>query len=198
MRKTLPLIVAVATFLLLGCDGDISLIPDAEKPGKKDSVTTYVIPAGAHYSSQSAFQQLDVTSIRFSARFNNSAMYQTVDKENQGDINKLYGISDCNTAHQVNSARFGWRWYNNVLEIWAYTYNEGTSKYTFVSKVPLNTYSTYEIGFTDNAYTFQVNGGARVSLPRHCAQQAHGYKLYPYFGGDETAPHEITIEIKDL
>jgi len=27
---------------------------------------------------------------------------------------------------------------------------------------------------------------------------AVGYKLYPYFGGDEAAPHDINIWIKEL
>jgi hypothetical protein len=28
--------------------------------------------------------------------------------------------------------------------------------------------------------------------------KASGYLLFPYFGGDETAPHDMGIEIKDL
>jgi hypothetical protein len=55
----------------------------------------------------------------------------------------------------------------------------------------------YEIIFTDTEYIFHVDNST-VSLPRHCSDDASGYKLYPYFGGDEAAPHEITIEIEDL
>jgi hypothetical protein len=29
-------------------------------------------------------------------------------------------------------------------------------------------------------------------------EKAEGYKLFPYFGGDETAPHNISIWIKEL
>ena len=37
------------------------------------------------------------------------------------------------------------------------------------------------------------------SLPRTSAtSKAEGYKLYPYFGGDESAPHDIFIYIKEL
>jgi hypothetical protein len=28
--------------------------------------------------------------------------------------------------------------------------------------------------------------------------KGQGYQLYPYFGGDETAPHDINIWIKNL
>jgi hypothetical protein len=35
-------------------------------------------------------------------------------------------------------------------------------------------------------------------MPRAAATvKAKGYRLYPYFGGDETAPHDITISIRD-
>jgi hypothetical protein len=29
-------------------------------------------------------------------------------------------------------------------------------------------------------------------------EKAKGYRLYPYFGGDELAPHQINIWIKNL
>ncbi|MEY4702167.1 MAG: hypothetical protein RIR96_64, partial [Bacteroidota bacterium] len=38
----------------------------------------------------------------------------------------------------------------------------------------------------------------QVSIPRTATGSvANGYQLYPYFGGDETAPQLITIRIKD-
>jgi hypothetical protein len=120
-----------------------------------------------------------------------------MDPKNQADINKLYGVSDCATAHQQNSARFGWVWNNNRLEIWAYSYTNGQRKYAFVEAVSLNAYHTFEIAFTDTSYIFKVNDKT-VALPRHCKGTAEGYKLYPYFGGDEPAPHEVTILIEDL
>jgi hypothetical protein len=166
-------------------------------PEKIDSVVTYTIPAGLHSSAASAYQFLTASSIRFTARFDSSAIYQTVDSRNQGDINKLYGMADCNSVHQVNSARFGWRWFGNVLQIWAYNYVNGERQIAFIKNVPLNSTNTYELAFADSAYIFKVDE-LQITLPRHCAEEAKGYKLYPYFGGDESAPHEITIIIQDL
>lgn len=162
-----------------------------------DSVVLYNIPAGAHYSQQSSFHTLTASSIRFKARFDSSAIYQTRDESNQGDINKLYGLSDCNSGHQVNSARFGWRWFDHALQIWAYAYVNSERKMAFVGNVSLGSMDTYEISFTDSTYRFKV-GETEVSLPRHCSGEATGYKLYPYFGGDEPAPHEVIIGIKDI
>lgn len=182
--------------LLLGCE------IEEEDPTSNDqeegaSSVMFKIPAGSHYANQSSYQALSVQQLKFKARFNNSAIYKTIALENQGDINKLYGASDCATDHQKNSARFGWRWYQNALEIWAYTYANGKRKFALVGTVPLNSMNTYEILFTDTNYIFKLNN-TEVSLPRHCISKTQGYKLYPYFGGDEVAPHEITIEIQDV
>jgi hypothetical protein len=38
-----------------------------------------------------------------------------------------------------------------------------------------------------------------VQLPRHCTGSNYTrYKLFPYFGGDEVAPHRIKIKITEL
>jgi hypothetical protein len=37
-----------------------------------------------------------------------------------------------------------------------------------------------------------------TAMPRTSkAAVAKGYKLFPYFGGDETAPHDINIWVKE-
>jgi hypothetical protein len=47
-------------------------------------------------------------------------------------------------------------------------------------------------------YLFTVNG-ITTQLPRTATTaKAEGYQLYPYFGGDETAPHQINIWIKNV
>lgn len=165
-------------------------------PGSGSPIA-YTIPAGSHFTTGSTFQPLDQSVIRFKARFDSSAIYQTRDSGNQADINKLYGMADCNSAHQQNSARFGWRWFENSLQIWAYAYVNGERKMSFITSVPLNSASTYELALGASSYDFKVDSSI-VSLPRHCSARYSGYKLYPYFGGDEPAPHDITIIIQDL
>ena len=166
-------------------------------PASTDGAITYRIPAGAHFSTKSSYEMLNLSAMKFTARFDSSAVYQTGQRQNQGDINKLYGMADCGSVHQKNSARFGWRWYENALEIWAYAYVGGHREMSFIKTVGINTTSLYELQFTDSTYTFRVDDSV-VSLPRQCREQARGYKLYPYFGGDEAAPHDIRICIQDL
>ncbi|MDX5422996.1 MAG: hypothetical protein LPK14_12135, partial [Hymenobacteraceae bacterium] len=119
------------------------------------------------------------------------------DPANQADINKLYGLSDCSTDHHTNSARFGWRWYENRLEIHAYTYLNTVRRSALIGTVALGAPATYELQLKDGEYLFILNG-KRLALPRACTGKGEGYQLYPYFGGDETAPHDISIVIKEL
>jgi hypothetical protein len=85
--------------------------------------TTYTIFQGQQYSDKNTYLPVNLTELKFKVKFDSSAIYQTVASYNQGDINKLYGFSDNNLAHHNYSARFGRRWYNNALEIFAYNYN---------------------------------------------------------------------------
>ncbi|MGI8584585.1 MAG: hypothetical protein ACR2KX_20540 [Chitinophagaceae bacterium] len=42
-----------------------------------------------------------------------------------------------------------------------------------------------------------MNGFTDSLLRTSTTVKANGFKLYPYFGGDETAPHNIYIWIKE-
>jgi hypothetical protein len=202
-RPSVLCFFVVVTTFLFSCsrlEGDYENLVEAARknsffnPGKPKS---YIIPAGSHSSTHAAQFVEKTERMSFRARFDSSAIYTTVNTANQGDINKLYGVSDCGSQHQENSARFGWRWYGGKLEIWAYTYSNGEREYTFVDSIRLNEYFNFEISFAESAYVFKL-GNKTVRLPRSCNGYASGYQLFPYFGGDETAPHTITIHIEDL
>ncbi|MFD2515675.1 hypothetical protein ACFSRY_17515 [Pontibacter locisalis] len=157
---------------------------------------TYIISKGKH-DSNNGFKKLSTSLIRFEATFDSSAVYTTVDPANQADINKLYGLSDCSTQHHTNSARFGWRWYNSRLEIHAYTYFNKQRSSELITTVELNKPYLYQLRLEDNEYVFILND-VKVSKPRNCSGPGEGYQLYPYFGGDEVAPHNIKIYLKEL
>lgn len=196
-NRILFIIMAVGITLFSACTDEVreALF---EGPAKADSIVLYTITAGSHYATQSSFQPLsNVSVLKFRTRFDSSAIYQTTLSENQGDINKLFGMSDCNSDHQMNSARFGWRWFDGKLEIWAYAYVNGERKIAFIQSVSIGSTDLYQLTFTDSSYLFKVND-AVVSIPRPCSDPANGYRLYPYFGGDEVAPHRITIEIEEF
>ncbi|MCJ8163506.1 hypothetical protein MKJ04_01545 [Pontibacter sp. E15-1] len=188
------LTVAFAFICLSSCevmsDLELNLEPAPE-------AVTYLIPQGQHYATSNFYKKTTSSKLRFEVLFDSSAVYTTTDAANQGDINKLYGLSDCGGLHQVNSARFGWRWYQNKLEIHAYTYLNKQRQSKLIGTVALGKKSVCELEFLDQEYQFWLDG-KMVKMPRACNGEGAGYQLYPYFGGDETAPHDVTIYIRDL
>jgi hypothetical protein len=185
----------VATVLLACISCKVDTVTTDPAPKEPDAIL-YLIPKGQH-STQSPFKFVDRTAIRFEATFDNSARYSTAVASNQADINKLYGVSDCGTNHHLNSARFGWRWYQDRLEIHAYTYVQGKRNTAYITTVQPEQKNVYELELGDEEYTFRVNEKS-LSLPRGCSQLSSGYQLYPYFGGNEPAPHDVTIRIKEM
>lgn len=192
-RKCQSLLHALSSLVLVSCQSTTeSPSPVFSEP----QTIVYKINKGKH-STVAPFVLRTTTAFKFEATFDGSAVYQTHNHINQADINKLYGIADCGTEHHSNSARFGWRWYNDKLEIHAYTYQNRERQSQLIGVVELNKTYSYEIRMEENNYVFTL-GDRSVTLPRGCHGPATGYQLYPYFGGDETAPHDITIAIKEL
>ena len=138
--------------------------------------------------------------MNFTARFNETVRYDLGNK-NQEDINKLMGFSDCNSLHHDNSVRFGWR-YNattDVVEIFSYAYVNGVVGYNHLTDVAINETAHYQITMTDDAFVLRVNGDLNFEVSRGAScDKGLYYKLFPYFGGNETAPHDISIFIKEI
>lgn len=168
----------------------------------------YKIPKGEAYSTDSTriITLNGITEMKFKFRFDNSAVYTTKDPSNQADINKLYGFADCVSfttqytiaPHHINSARFGWSWYNQALRIYAYYYNDSVRFYKELRTVDIGKSYTGGIKLVPGGYEFSIDN-KKDTVIRKCAMPTiSGYKLFPYFGGTETAPHTITISLKEL
>lgn len=158
----------------------------------------FVISSGNHYSSPRKVGLHRGSTLRFKALFDGSAEYDLGD-EDQLDTNKLYGTSDCGDKHSENSARFGWRWNDGKLEIMAYTHVSGAFDFKLIGEAKIGRPYDYEIGLSEDkqSYVFNFNGST-VTMKRGCSDSGMtGYKLYPYFGGDKTAPHNIKIKIEE-
>ena len=163
----------------------------------------YIIFKGFHYSLGSFPALFSGTSMKMSFRFSNNANYTSVDPVNQYDINKLFGFTDCNNIDaQQNSARFGWRWNNRVtpgeIEILGYV----DYKYVHYWEPLGSTYpgeeSVGEIRLENGSYSFYYKNQVKV-MTRYCsASKMQGLRLYPYFGGDEAAPHLITVWLRRI
>jgi hypothetical protein len=110
----------------------------------------------------------------------------------------LYGFSDNNADHHQYSARFGWRWSDKALRLFAYIYNKGLVTSQELTTIEIGSEVICSIKVTSTNYLFTVND-ITTQLPRMATtEKAKGYQLYPYFGGDEVAPHQINIWIKNV
>ncbi len=158
----------------------------------------YQIAKGAQYCDKNTYKKISCTEMKFIVKFDSSAIYTTLDPGNQNDINKLYGFSDNNRTHHEFSARIGWRWSNNALRLFGYVYNNSVRRSQEICTGKIGEEIECTIKVIGAHYLFSV-GGQTLSMPRtSTTPAAEGYQLYPYFGGDETAPHSISIWIKDL
>lgn len=183
MKQAIILSVLVVT--IAGCE------PEWEDPYEQ-----FIIPKGKH-SQGIDLQFLQSNVLSFQAIFNETAIYESKIPENQWDINKLLGFADCNSHHHQHSARFGWRWLDDNLEIFAYCYADGERMSEMIGILDLNKPGDFRLELTDDAYVFTLNHFPAVTMPRKntCDKGAY-YMLWPYFGGDEVAPHDIDIRLK--
>jgi hypothetical protein len=195
--------ISAALAALLLCSGCNKAIDDlAEKvlapstPAATDGFVRYTIQAGNQYADGNTYKAVALTEQAFTVRFDSSAVYQTLAAENQYDINKLYGFSDNGAAHHEFSARFGWRWSDGALRLFAYIYNNGVSDSKEITTVTIGKDVDCSIKVAGATYIFRA-GNETVTMPRaSTTAQATGYQLYPYFGGDELAPHAVSIWIR--
>ena len=157
----------------------------------------YVIKEGKH-SSRTSYRTTKTNCLQFQAIFDESAIYQSIDTNNQYDINKLYGLSDCKDNHTKTSMRLGWRWLNDSLEILWFKHTNNNFSFAKIKSIDFNEIVNFGIQF-DTDYYYMSVGVETVTIARPCNQLSNRkYFLWPYFGGNETAPHDIKIKIKDL
>lgn len=158
----------------------------------------YYIKKGNQSAENTGYKSVTSNEMKFIVRFDQSAVYSVNNPENQSDVNKLYGFSDNHAAHHQFSARFGWRYMNNQLTLHAYVYNNEQRTEQLISAIEIGKEYSCSIQAAGNQYIFKA-AGKTVTIPRLATgANVDGYKLFPYFGGNETAPHDIHIFIKDI
>ena len=93
--------------------------------------------------------------------------------------------------------RIGWRWSEDSLRLFGFVHNNGGMISKEITSMAINSIIVCSIECLDTQYKFNVNGKTLL-LPRNCSGNYTRYRLYPYFGGDEVAPHDIKIQITEL
>lgn len=159
--------------------------------------TQYRILKGNHYCDISAIKAITLTEQNFKVKFDSTAVYKTLTEDNQFDINKLYGFSEGLDPHK-NSARIGWSYNKDSLRLYGYVYNNSSLLSQEIATCKIGEVIRCSIRPDKRNYVFTVNDKS-ISLERDALPDiVQGYQLYPYFGGDEVAPHNINIFISVL
>tara|TARA_Y100001972_G_scaffold34235_1_gene42484 strand:+ start:3411 stop:3956 length:546 start_codon:yes stop_codon:yes gene_type:complete len=158
----------------------------------------YTIPKGEH-SSGTFFNHPDNSRIVFKFMLDESAIYQTEIPENQHDVNKIYGFSDFGKIHQKYSIRLGWRYIDGNIELCWLRHENGKHSSGKIRNIEIEEIYQAVINITTFNYEIVIDGD--TTLVRRRPDGYWGlvrrYYLYPYFGGNEYAPHDINIRIKD-
>lgn len=166
----------------------------------------YVIPKGKHASKLKGrfpgdkLRTLKRDRLEFRARFDETARYNAGIR-NQADINKLMGFSEANSHHRKNSIRFGWRYdlLTDSIEVFAYAYEESKRWYQRITKVAINQSVKYCIQITDQAFYLIVDDAQVVEFQRTVKnKKGIYYLLFPFFGGNEVAPHDINVYVEEM
>ncbi len=173
------------------------------------------IKAGHHYHQLFPLSTLPWMGEKAMERyvtFDESAQYDSP-TYNGRDINKLFGLSFGVHGVHWNSARFGWRWSksDNCIELLAYTYSEGIKNWDEQLRYPVvaqikpgqrvycsvkldhepttgEPHFVFEVDVQDQRW-LQVNVPALDNLPGYGL--THGF----FFGGELSAPHDISVQI---
>jgi hypothetical protein len=182
MKYLLSLLLISVT--LLSCSKEVT----------DDGFKVYKINKGDHESTN----RVDITvrdRVSYKVMFTESCLYK-ITGDDSLDVNKLFGLSDA-SSHSNHSARFGWRTNNGQIEIMTYVRRSGKIITEPIGKVDIGQVADYKIEILDTIYTFKFNSTV-LSVKRESNYNGIRYHLWPYFGGNQTAPHLIEIHMKRL
>lgn len=158
----------------------------------------YSIAKGEHYNGYLNLNPFPSDSLAFRFAFDSTAIYQTEILNNQKDWNKLMGFSDCGSLHHTNSVRLVWRYNPEAgIEIGEYFYRNEVRSYEQLATVQIGDTVSAIIAARPESYLLKVNEVQDVQS-RPCNNKENRYQLFPYFGGDEVAPHDINVFIQQL
>jgi hypothetical protein len=185
MKPLLSLLWIGLSLLVFNCE------PEA------DLYRHFIVREGEHYSSPRVVETLKSEKLSFEAIFRPSCQYLFEESGYQDSKNKLLGFADCNSLHHENSARFGWQWLHDQLEIYAYCYVNGERVEKFVGVAAIGEVNHFEIQVLQNEYVFTFNNEPPVAIARGsvCNTGVY-YMLWPYFGGTLAAPHDVHLSLK--
>ena len=174
-------------------------------------VKNFKIKKGEH-SSGFHFGFTFKRKVTFKAILDESCLYTIADND-RFDENKLFGFSSTYN-HMIQSARIGWRCVDGEkFEIVTYSHENGKIDFADIKVLgevlPNQPFlcSIVEPPYYKNdpkayyVFTFRIEGDSNISFTKNEKSKSYfpfQYFLFPYFGGNKTAPHDMSIKIELL
>ena len=170
-----------------------------------DGYRVYTIDRGDHYSDGPIDKLFGnnnrADSWEWEVIFEPSCIYSESDllnPLNYLDVNKLIGFSDCDRHHSQYSCRVGWRASGDSIELLIYKRDDNNIGFKSLKKIYPDQIVNVTLDFKDTIYTSCIDGICDT-LVRPCPDwSGRKYSLFPFFGGQETAPHKMKILIKEI
>ena len=201
--------------LLASCGGnesDARLEQDAQSQEEgQDALTSsydFKVPAGKHEGFlEGGVRDVHLgvhvdRTLHFQAQFQNDVPYTTSSPGDQTDWNKLMGLTT-NRIHET-SIRLGWAWNpkTSLVDLGFYGYVDGNRISQPLTSVPLMQWADVTIHMDNGGMSVTVNGNTksvRQSLDFSSWIPTTSWVLLTcYFGGNETAPHDIHVDVQDV
>jgi len=179
----------------------------------------FTIPAGKHRARPIRFGLWwRRTHFSWVVRFDESCKYY-LGKVDQLDVNKLVGIGylsrprvivtryfnrfwfwGLKPMHWTDGARFGWRYSaeKDKIEIMAYCYIDGEQIIDHLADAFIGESYMLKIEVVKTGYWLTVKGPGYTAekIYRHNHNKRLQYRLGLYFGGNQKAPHQMTVKIE--
>lgn len=159
----------------------------------------YILKKGKHRSGFFANFHIKLFKLKYEICFSKNCIYNFGDIDDF-DINKLFGISL--GFHHKNSIRFGWNIDKDLIAIHSYCYKNGERFMNKLISIPTETIHTFEININNDYYELKIFNQNKniIGWSKICKQKTinWGYLLFPYFGGNKCAPHDMEIKMKRI
>lgn len=154
---------------------------------------TFLIKKGDHYSNNRWVRTGDLVIAK--VYVDSSWIYYDLEP----CWNKLAGLSHGIDPHN-NSARIVWMCKDSVISIGGYFYRDGERNYEKLTEVQVGEWYYIRVWFSDKTYyiTFGDDYNSYEMKVSGYKDTNEHYMLYPYFGGNPKAPHDMYFKFKFL
>ena len=167
---------------------------------------SYLIKQGNHYCNVSIFERIfsvgyKMKRIFFKFKFHPECWWTPARNSDDNDLNKLYGLSFGLNSDHSDSVRLAWKPDFNVsgkIDIYGYIYDKlADSQHLsqYITSVQTGEDCLANIASNGDKYEFRVNT-VNAEMANTHPDPGLCFRLFPYFGGNNTAPHDMTIEIE--